>query len=111
MNYRIRFNVPFIAGNELELAARCMASAETAGDGSFSKECQLLLEERLDAKRVLLTNSCTSALEIAALLLNVKSCLAHRIEPRLEFLKPGFADHQDDLVFSQPLHLRLTAGS
>ena len=40
MAHRIRFNVPFVAGNELDQIARCLATSETSGDGAFSKECQ-----------------------------------------------------------------------
>jgi dTDP-4-amino-4,6-dideoxygalactose transaminase len=67
----IRFNVPFVAGNETEQIARCLASSETSGDGAFSRECQRILEQRLAAPRVLLTTSCTAALEIAALLCEI----------------------------------------
>jgi dTDP-4-amino-4,6-dideoxygalactose transaminase len=79
---QIRFNVPFVAGNETEHLARCLASFETSGDGSFSRECQRVLEQRLAAPRVLLTNSCTSALEIAALLCE--------IEPGDEVILPSY---------------------
>ena len=48
-----------------------MASGETGGDGPFSNECQQLMEQRFAAPRVLLTTSCTSALEMAALLCEV----------------------------------------
>jgi dTDP-4-amino-4,6-dideoxygalactose transaminase len=58
-------------GDEAELVARCLASGATAGDGPFTHECQQLLEQRFGAKRVLLTTSCTSALEMAALLCDV----------------------------------------
>jgi dTDP-4-amino-4,6-dideoxygalactose transaminase len=82
MTQRIRFNVPFTTGDELTQIARCLATSETSGDGSFSKECQRLLEERFAARRVLLTNSCTAALEIAALL-----CA---IEPGDEVILPSY---------------------
>ncbi len=82
MAHRIRFNVPFVAGNELEQIARCLATSETSGDGAFSKECQRVLEQRFAAPRVLLTNSCTSALEIAALLCE--------LEPGDEVLLPSY---------------------
>jgi len=82
VGHRIRFNVPFVAGNELEQIARCLATSETSGDGAFSKECQRVLEERFAAPRVLLTNSCTSALEIAALLCD--------LEPGDEVLLPSY---------------------
>ena len=71
MEYRVRFNVPFTAGNELAQISRCLQTNETSGDGAFSRECQEVLERRFGAQRVLLTTSCTAALEIAALLCNV----------------------------------------
>ena len=71
MSYRIPFNKPFLVGDEAELVARCLASGATAGDGPFTHECQELMERRFGAARVLLTTSCTSALEMAALLCDV----------------------------------------
>ena len=71
MSYRIPFNKPFLVGDEAELVARCLASGSTAGDGPFTRECQQLMERRFGAARVLLTTSCTSALEMAALLCDV----------------------------------------
>ena len=72
MTYRIRFNQPFTAGGELEQAARCLASGETNGDGAFSKECQRLMRDKFAARSVLLTTSCTHALEMAAILLDLE---------------------------------------
>jgi dTDP-4-amino-4,6-dideoxygalactose transaminase len=71
VSYRIPFNKPFVAGDEAELVARCLASGHTSGDGPFTRECQQLLERRFGAARILLTTSCTSALEMAALLCDV----------------------------------------
>ncbi len=71
MSYKIPFNKPFLVGNEAELVARCLASGATAGDGPFTRACQELMEQRFAAARVLLTTSCTSALEMAALLCDV----------------------------------------
>jgi dTDP-4-amino-4,6-dideoxygalactose transaminase len=71
VSYRIPFNKPFLVGDESELVARCLASGSTAGDGPFTRECQQLMEQRFGAARVLLTTSCTSALEMAALLCDV----------------------------------------
>jgi dTDP-4-amino-4,6-dideoxygalactose transaminase len=71
VSYKIPFNKPFLVGNEAELVARCLASGATAGDGPFTRACQELMEHRFAAARVLLTTSCTSALEMAALLCDV----------------------------------------
>jgi dTDP-4-amino-4,6-dideoxygalactose transaminase len=70
VSYRIPFNRPFLVGDEAELVARCLASGNS-GDGPFTRECQQLMEQRFGAARVLLTTSCTSALEMAALLCDV----------------------------------------
>ena len=72
MSYRIRFNKPFVAGGEIEQVARCVSNSETAGDGWFSRQCQRLLQEQFQAANALLTTSCTAALEMAALLCELK---------------------------------------
>ncbi len=68
---RIPFNKPFIAGSELEHIARSVSGGHTSGGGPYMKRCEALLEERCHARRVLLTTSCTSALEMATLLCDV----------------------------------------
>jgi dTDP-4-amino-4,6-dideoxygalactose transaminase len=70
--YRIPFNRPFLTGTELENIARSLAAGQIGGDGPFAKRCEQLLEEKFSARRVLLTTSCTSALEMAALLCNLQ---------------------------------------
>jgi len=68
MSYRIPFNKPFIAGRELYYIAQSVLSGHTSGDGPFMKKCQRLMEEAFSTEKVLLTTSCTSALEMAGLL-------------------------------------------
>jgi dTDP-4-amino-4,6-dideoxygalactose transaminase len=68
---RIRFSAPFVTGRELDLIAKCLATSETSGDGAYSKQCELLMQARFGAKRVLLTTSCTAALEISALIAGI----------------------------------------
>lgn len=69
----IEFNKPFLTGKEKFYIAEAMTSGSTAGDGKFGKLCQVMLEEMLGCDcRVLLTTSCTAALEISAFLLDVK---------------------------------------
>lgn len=65
---RIPFNKPFIAGNELHYIARAVALGNIGGDGYFTRQCAELLERRFDIHKVLLTPSCTAALEMAAML-------------------------------------------
>ena len=69
--YRIPYNKPFLAGKELYYIAQSVLGGHTAGDGIFTQKCNRLMEERFSARKVLLTHSCTAALEMAALLLNV----------------------------------------
>jgi dTDP-4-amino-4,6-dideoxygalactose transaminase len=68
VNYRIPFNKPFIAGKELYYMAQSVLGGHTAGDGMFTMKCQALMEDRFRARKILLTNSCTAALEMAATL-------------------------------------------
>jgi dTDP-4-amino-4,6-dideoxygalactose transaminase len=71
MRSEIRFSAPFVTGKEFDLVAQCLAANETSGDGQFSKRCEKLMQDRFSASRILLTNSCTAALEISALLAGV----------------------------------------
>jgi dTDP-4-amino-4,6-dideoxygalactose transaminase len=65
---RIPFNRPFTVGGELENIAQAVREGHLSGDGPFTRRCHRWLEERLGAKRALLTHSCTAALEMAAIL-------------------------------------------
>jgi dTDP-4-amino-4,6-dideoxygalactose transaminase len=67
----IPFNRPGLAGRELECVAEAARSGRLAGDGPFTLRCHALLEELLGVGKVLLTTSCTHALEMAALLLDI----------------------------------------
>ena len=64
----VPFNVPFLSGSENKYIQEVFDQNEFAGNGPFTKKVQKLLEEYLDAPRVLLTHSCTGALELAAML-------------------------------------------
>jgi dTDP-4-amino-4,6-dideoxygalactose transaminase len=70
-SYRIPFNRPGLAGNELRYIQQSVDSGRISGDGIFTEKCRRLLEELLGARQVLLTTSCTTALELAALLLDL----------------------------------------
>ena len=72
MNYRIPFNKPFLVGKELYYIAQAIMSGHSAGDGMFTKKCQTLMEKKFGAKKILLTNSFTAALEMAAILCQIK---------------------------------------
>lgn len=69
----ISFNVPPRVGNEEKYIAEAIVAHKICGDGSFTKKCNEWMEKKFDAKKVLLTTSGTSALEMAALLCDVKS--------------------------------------
>jgi dTDP-4-amino-4,6-dideoxygalactose transaminase len=68
---RIPFNWPHMTGKELEYIAQARDQGGLAGDGAFTKLCQSWLEQRAGGGKALLTHSCTAALEMAALLLDI----------------------------------------
>jgi dTDP-4-amino-4,6-dideoxygalactose transaminase len=70
MTYRIPFNRPCLAGNEYKYIADAIAYGHASGDGPFTHKVHQFLEAELGVPRVLLTTSCTHALEMAALLLD-----------------------------------------
>ncbi len=68
----IPFNKPFLTGNELEYIGKALSLGKTSGDGLFTKKCHDFFEKRFGFKKVLLTTSCTDALEMAAILIDIK---------------------------------------
>ena len=68
---KIPFNKPFIVGKELYYITQSVLSGHIAGNGMFTKKCQAFMEKKFNANKILLTASCTSALEMAAILCNV----------------------------------------
>lgn len=68
----IPFNKPYMTGKELWYIAQAHARGHLAGDGSFTKQCSKWLEARIGASKALLTHSCTAALEMAAILADLK---------------------------------------
>ncbi len=81
-DYRIRFNAPFIAGNEIEYIKQAVSEGRLAGDGHYTRACHDWLENNLGCNTALLTHSGTSALEMAALLCD--------ISPGGEIIMPSF---------------------
>jgi len=79
---KIPFNRPFMTGRELWYIAQAHANAHLSGDGPFTKRCHAWLERETQAKKALLTQSCTAALEMAALLLD--------LQPGDEIIMPSF---------------------
>lgn len=69
----IPFNKPCMTGRELSCIAQAHANGHLSGDGQFTKYCNAWLERATGASRALLTTSCTAALEMSALLLDLKA--------------------------------------
>src|SRR4051812_14647193 len=80
--YQIPFNKPCLTGSEMLYVANAIILGHSAGDGSYSRSCHDFLERELGVSRALLTTSCTHALELAALLLE--------IQPGDEVIVPSF---------------------
>ncbi|HUM50429.1 MAG TPA: dTDP-4-amino-4,6-dideoxygalactose transaminase [Chitinophagales bacterium] len=68
----IPFNKPFLSGKETQYIQQAVESGKISGDGSFTKKCHAFFESTFNFKKVLLTTSCTDALEMAAILINIK---------------------------------------
>ncbi len=79
---KITFNQPSIQGRELDHIRQAIAEGHSSGDGPFTARCRSLLEDLLGCSRALLTTSCTHALEMAALLLD--------LQPGDDVLVPAF---------------------
>ncbi len=69
----IPFNRPYLTGKESEYISQALAIAKLSGDGSFTKRCSELLENTLGVPKVLLTTSCTHALDMSAILLDIQA--------------------------------------
>lgn len=78
----IPFNKPYMTGRELWLISQAHAKGHLSGDGDFTRQCHAWLEERTGCRKALLTHSCTAALEMSALLLD--------LQPGDEVIMPSF---------------------
>jgi len=78
----IPFNRPYAGGKEYEYIRQAIENGHVSGNGPFTRQCQKMLEELLGVPKVLLTTSCTDALELAALLID--------IQPGDEVIVPSF---------------------
>ena len=67
----IRFNKPYLFGPELQNVNQAVTQGRLAGNGQFTKQCHKFFEDRYGFSKVLLTTSCTDALEMSSLLLNI----------------------------------------
>jgi dTDP-4-amino-4,6-dideoxygalactose transaminase len=70
--FNIPFNKPAIAGNEYAYIADAIRRGHISGDGYYTRQCQSMLGDALGVRRTLLTTSCTHALEMSALLLDIR---------------------------------------
>ena len=70
---KIPFNTPFLTGKEVDCINDAYANGQLAGDGKYTKLSSDLLQSLMQVKACLLTHSCTAALEMAAILLDIKS--------------------------------------
>lgn len=78
----IDFNIPPSTGRELQYISEAIAGRKICGDGKFTHQCSQWMEQRFSIPKILLTTSCTHALEMAALLCN--------IQPGDEVILPSF---------------------
>jgi len=69
---QIRFNIPTVVGNELGFIEEVINNGRLSGDNQFTEKCHKWFEEKLPCKKALLTTSCTHALEMTAILLDIK---------------------------------------
>ena len=89
----IYFNKPHITGKEFSYIKDALKSGHISGNGKYTKICQNFFEERLNIPKVLLTTSCTDALEMCALLLDIK--------PGDEVIIPSFTFVSTALAFAR----------
>lgn len=68
----ITFNIPYLTGNETHYIEDAVSTGHISGNGKYTRLCQSFFEERYGFKKALLTTSCTDALEMCALLLDIK---------------------------------------
>ena len=78
----IKFNKPYMTGRELWLISQAHANGHLSGDGAFTKQCHAWLERQIGCRKALLTHSCTAALEMSAILLD--------LQPGDEVIMPSF---------------------
>lgn len=72
MNYKIPFNKPYQSGKELEYIQDAIQRGKISGNGYYTQKCQQFFESKYNFGKCLLTSSCTDALEMAAILLDIK---------------------------------------
>lgn len=95
----IPFNKPYLTGNETKYITEAVNSGHISGNGMFTKKCQTFFEEKYGFKKALMTTSCTDALEMCAMLVN--------IEPGDEVIVPSYTFVSTALAFvRQGAHIK-----
>ena len=79
---KIPFNKPYMTGRELWLISQAHAAGHLSGDGRFTRQCHEWIQANIGCRKALLTHSCTAALEMSALLLDM--------QPGDEVIMPSF---------------------
>ncbi len=79
---KVDFNRPVVVGREFEYMKQALANGHISGDGPFTKKCHAFLEKEFGVAKALLTTSCTHALEMSAMLLD--------LQPGDEIILPDF---------------------
>ena len=114
-DYRIPFNRPTQAQGDASYLQQALSSGKLSGDGQFTARCHHILEQAVGVPKALLTTSCTHALEMAALLLDIKEG-DEVIVPAFTFVssvnafvlrgaRPVFADIRPDTMCIDEGHL------
>ena len=89
----IPFNRPYFSGKEIEYITDASSSGHLSGNGKYTQKCQDFFQNRYNIKKCLLTTSCTDALEMAALLIDIK--------PSDEVIVPSFTFVSTALAFAR----------
>lgn len=89
----IPFNKPYLIGRELDYIKHAVELGKLSGNGQYTQKCQALIEKTFDFKKSLLTTSCTDALEMAAILSEIK--------PGEEVILPSFTFVSTALAFAR----------
>lgn len=89
----IPFNKPFLVGKETQYIEEAVKSGKISGNGVFTKKCQKYFEDTYGFKKALLTTSCTDALEMSAMLINIK--------PGDEVIVPSYTFVSSALAFTR----------
>ncbi|MGX1024404.1 dTDP-4-amino-4,6-dideoxygalactose transaminase [Psychroflexus sp. MBR-150] len=71
-NYIVPFNKPYLSGKETAYVEDAVASGKISGNGKYTQKCQKFFETKYGFQKALLTTSCTDALEMAAILIDIK---------------------------------------